>query len=324
MKIKLLKKKKFIWKIKLLLFVFLVIQTIFILLVPVFKGLQSQKISQRQHNAYTQTVDDLTPTSQQDLAQYEEEYNEYLMNKIRNNNFEIARPSKDYYKQTKGIMGFLSAPNIGLKDTTIGYNFYGNKDTPFVQQYLSSLPGSNNDMSCILVRLKSEWRFQNIVSLLDQIKKEDILFFETYHGKEQYEVIKSHTYTTNNKEYRHCYRKKEKYFVVQYRSPTSGDHEIIMKKKSKRTEKNLNIKRRFFSYSMGVSFFLIFIGGAFIILVFCYRHKIDKFLTGKERVRQTTRKNLYLLLQITKAYLLLVGLASVFFLIFIVYTYGLH
>lgn len=322
MKNKLLKKQTLIWNVKLFLFLCLVLQSTVFLLIPVIKNIQIQNIGHMQQREYKQIIEDLTPSSRRNLTQYEKKYNKYLRKKIIDKNFNIARPSEEYYRQTKGTMGFLSGPVVGLKNTTIGYDSSHSLETPFVQQYLSSLPENSNKMTCILIRLRNEWQFQNLVSVLKHVNKDDSLFFESHHGKEEFKVLENRSYTVRYKDYKTFFEKEGKYFIIQFHSPLTGEHEIIMKKISDNTEKKMIIRSQYISYSIGVIMLLGVTVFVFVTLVFTYRHTIDKFQTGKERVRHTTRKNLYLLLQITKAYLLVIGLASIIFLVFIVYTYG--
>lgn len=324
MKKRVQKKEQMFWRIKLFLFLCLIGQALFFALFPIIREGQISYLSSKQKEAYKQILDVTTARDQKKLIQYERTYNKYLTREMMEESTAIAQPSNQYFKQTNEMMGFLSSPIIGLEETTIGYPTQSaGKEFPFTHQLASSLPEEGRTATCMIIELKRGWEFQALVTKLQRVKKGDSFFLETHYGKEEYKVLDHPSFERKKSEKNVYFTTKGNHVVIRYSSPIKGIQEIILKKGPKIEGKRLIVRRPFLSYSMAVISLIVLMLVPFLLLIFSYRRSIRNFYTEKERVRQTSRKTLYTLLQGTKAYFLIVGLAAGMFLVFICYVYHL-
>ncbi|MFR3686518.1 MAG: hypothetical protein ACLTXM_15955 [Enterococcus sp.] len=319
-----MKNKRISWSIKLLFFLVLIGLALFFMVWPMIQSNQIQHLATQQKDTYQKAIDQLKPKRQQELEKYEKNYNHQLFTQKGQDSQKSMIPAKQFYNKTQGYMGFLSVPIVGLKEVTIGYRSLNQaNNVPFVHRESSSLPGNGKENSCMVVELQKEWRFQEIVSKLQHVKVKDSLYLGTHYGKDWYEVLSVHSYHPHQEEDELRRSLQEgNHIVIRYQSPLSGGTEIMAKRISSETGKKFVAQRHYFSYSINVVIFLGLLIGFFFLLVAQYRKYIQTFYVEEIRFRTTTRKQLYTLLQGTKAYLLIVGLMATIFLVFIGYVYG--
>lgn len=316
----LMKKKTMIWRLKLFLFVLLLGVSLFLLLFPLYVNHQDRQLGKEMKKDYETLVAAMGSEKVAYLKDYEEQYNAYLFKQQTKE--QIPVPAKQFFQETNNQLGILSIAAVGIRNRGIAYPPPDNEHLPMLSYVLgSSLPGENTSTH-VRLKLPDVFSSQALVEQFAHVRKGDIIQLETYQGIQTYRVFSNRLAGSVQSELeKTSFVLKKNYLSIDYTPSFLGTTRIQAERVSSVQSPRLTVSRFYLSYGAKCLIGCTGIIGGFLILVFYYQVYIQKFYSTKVRTVQTTQRQLYKLLQITKSYVLIVGLIAALYLCLISFRF---
>lgn len=315
-----MEKKTMIWRLKVFLFGLLLGVALYSMFFPLYVNHQDKQFGLEQKQNYKQLVKAMVPEKKASLTDYEEQYNTHLFKQRAKG--QTAVPSKRFFQETTNQLGILSIPAVGIKDRGLTYLTDNDIHTPLIRYRLgSSLPGGGRTTHMVL-EVPEALGSQPLIEQLSHVRHGDSIQVETYQGIQTYRVFSNRLSDYPQAELEKIsFVSGKKTLSIQYSRLFSGTAQIQAEKVSRVKQPRLVASRLFLSYGGKCLIFCTFIVGGFLMLVFRYRVYIQHYYSSRPRAVQTTQKQLYRLLHVTKSYLLIVGMIAVVYLCLIIYRF---
>lgn len=260
---------------------------------------------------------------QEKLALYEQKYNEHLFQQQQINQ-PVPVPASSHFEKRGGYLGSLTLPTIGLHHTLIGTPNEKTNQSRIQWAAPSSFPsveGSNR----VVLEVKKGWASQSLLQKMRQLKTGDLFYLETHETIFCYKMqtIQPLSEMPRTKEGDFPIRANQRDCLIVYQTPLRQAMVLTAVQVPVPTMKRMVTRRTFLTYEQLIGF-LIFVNGlVFGLLIRQYHRLVPGFLRESPRVKNTSVRSLYTLLQITRGYYLIVWLMVVLFFFFLVYVYFL-
>lgn len=315
-----MEKKIIIWRLKVFLFCLLLGTALFFLFFPLYLDHQDKQLGMNMMQDYEKLETSMGPDEKSYLKDYEDQYNAHLFKQQAKKHRPM--PAKQFFQETNNQLGILSIPEVGIKDRGLTYLSDDGTRTPLIHYNLgSSLPGGGNSTHMVL-KVPEALGSQPLVDQLSHVRQGDIIQLKTYQGIQTYRVFSNRLSDSPHSELeRTSFVSGKNVLSIRYKRLFSGTTQIRAERVSPVTQTRLVASRLYLSYGEKclISCLLLVVG--FLILVFRYRLYIQLFYSSKARTVQTTQKQLYKLLHVTKSYLLIVGLIAALYLSLMIYGF---
>lgn len=273
-------------------------------------------LQQRQHKK-------LRASEQEKLEIYEQKYNDHLFQQQQKNQ-PTAVPTSNHYKKRGGYLGSLTIPSVGLHHTLIGMPKETADQSKIHLTVPSSFPsveGSNR----VILEIEKGWSSQSLLQKIWYLKTGDLFYVETHESIFYYKLQKVQPLSKvkQTKEGVFPIQKDQRDCLIVYHPPLAQPMVLTAVQVSEPATERLIVRRTFLTYGQTVGLFLFVNGAIFLLLIWQYHRMIPKFFTKSTRVKKTSTRSLYTLLQVTRGYYLVFGLIIALFFFFLGYIYFL-
>lgn len=265
----------------------------------------------------------LQATEQEKLELYEQKYNEHLFQQQQKKQ-PMAVPASSHYEKRGGYLGSLSLPSVGLHHTLIGLPNERAKQGKIQWVAPSSFPSAEGSNRVVL-EVKKEWASQSLLQKIGQLKTGDLFYLETHENVFYYKLqtIQPLSVMPRTKDGHFPVQANQRECLIVYQTPLIQPMVITAVQVPAPTMKRMLVRRTFLTYGQLVGLIILVNGLAFGFLVRQYHRRIPGFLKESPRLKNTSVRSLYTLLQITRGYYLIFWLMLVLFFFFLGYVYFL-